>query len=237
MMTRGEPGNRTQSLNAPEAITCNQGLVYVADTRNNRIAVWDTAGNWVGAITGDFSSPQALAVTDSGQIFVVDRSERAILGLNRLGQRCLTISAGNLSLKGLCLSADQHHLFTLKPSSNQVLKYRIMSDDTAPGGGQQSGGRLNLPNRYVLYQPRPNPARGQLRVRYGLPRPGHTRVTVYDILGRVCRTLVNADQKPGWYDITWDRRDDKGRSVPAGVYFCTLETPGHTSVKKAVLVR
>ena len=68
-------------------------------------------------------------------------------------------------------------------------------------------------------------------------QPAKTLPRIHDITGRKARTLVSAEQKPGWYDITWDRRDDKDRGVPAGVYFCMLETPDHTSVKKAVLVR
>ncbi len=237
--TRGGPGSDSVSrLKNPEAIVASGKHIYVADYRNDRVAVWDTSGEYVTSITGDFKSPQALGVTDSGQVYLLDQRAGAIVGLNKLGKPFFRIQPDNSApLRCLCLSTDQHHLFTLRPKTNQVVKYRIRSDDSLPGGGGQSGGRVHLPKRFVLYQPYPNPSRQKFHIRYGVPKTARVAIRVYDICGRTCRTLVNQEQKPGFYSLVWNRKDDKGREAAAGIYFCRLETPGFREQKKLVLVK
>jgi hypothetical protein len=44
-------------------------------------------------------------------------------------------------------------------------------------------------------------------------------------------------QNAGNYSVGWDARDSHGKSVPYGVYFYRLDTPGFRSVKKAVVAR
>jgi flagellar hook assembly protein FlgD len=44
-------------------------------------------------------------------------------------------------------------------------------------------------------------------------------VREYDIAGKLVNTLASADQKPGYYNLVWNRTDTRGRSAPAGVYF------------------
>lgn len=139
-------------------------------------------------------------------------------------------------LKCLCLSKNQHHLFTLKPRTNQVLRYRIRSDDTIPGG-QQTGRITHLPKRFVLYQPYPNPTKTNLQIRYGVPKPARVIIRIYDICGRCSRTLVDKEQKPGYYRLVWDKKDKNAKTVAAGIYFCEFKTPGFSASKKAVIVK
>ena len=59
---------------------------------------------------------------------------------------------------------------------------------------------------------------------------------LYDIAGKLQRTLKSEVQKPGYYRLTWDRRDSKGRTVAGGVYFCQVENgPRRGSQKKIVV--
>ena len=48
---------------------------------------------------------------------------------------------------------------------------------------------------------------------------------------------MDGEQWPGYNDLIWDRRDNRGRVAAAGVYFCQLQAPGCEAVKKAVLAR
>jgi hypothetical protein len=215
-------------------------LAYIADSRNNRIAVWDSTGSYLRSF--GIAKPQAVvpwvqSTSDSPHgVYVVDSAGR-IVGLNSRGGRFLTITAQDSSpLKCLLSSEDGRHLFTLKPRGNQVLKYRIKSDDSIPGG-QQAAGRLQLPTSFVLYQPWPNPSRTGVHVRYGVPRTTNVSVKLYDVAGKICRTLVNQEQKPGYYQPTWDRTDNRGRSVPCGAYFARLCAPDYVATRKLVLTR
>ena len=56
-----------------------------------------------------------------------------------------------------------------------------------------------------------------------------------DIAVKLVTTLANNDQKPGYYRINWNRTDARGRSVPAGVYFCTMSAEGQRLSRELVL--
>jgi flagellar hook assembly protein FlgD len=60
---------------------------------------------------------------------------------------------------------------------------------------------------------------------------------VYDPAGRVVRNLVDAAQKPGHYQITWDGKANDGRAVASGIYFYKLETVSGSSEQKVVVTR
>jgi hypothetical protein len=235
VFTRGGQGQDSTNLNAPEAIAVKGSLVYVADTKNDRIAVWDTSGNYIAAIKGDFENPTAVMVTDSGTIYLTDGSDGRLKGITPLGGSIVAITASDSSkLRGLVLSENKHSLFTLAPQPNVVHKFRIQSDDSLPGG-VQSQNNLNLPKLLTLNQPFPNPARTRLNISYALPRQTRVSVKLYDIAGKLTTTLASGSQKPGYYHVTWNRQDARGRSVPAGVYFCTLVAEGQRFSRKVVL--
>jgi hypothetical protein len=80
-----------------------------------------------------------------------------------------------------------------------------------------------------------NPARGQASISYTMPRAAHANVEVVDIAGKLVATLTDGDQRPGYYNLTWNRQDSKGRTVPAGVYFCTLDNGEKRISRKLVL--
>ncbi len=67
--------------------------------------------------------------------------------------------------------------------------------------------------------------------------PQRVSVKLYDITGRCCRTLVNAEQKPGYYDITWDGTDNHGRTTASGVYFCQFQTCNYRATQKLGIQR
>lgn len=238
ILVRAGSGSAPTKLSQPQAITGKGSHVYVADEGNDRISVWDTSGTHVLNISGDFRSPQAVAVSDSGQLYVVDKTDGTIRGINYLGRRFRTIAATDSGwFRQLCLSQDGRHLFTLRPDSNQVIKLRIRSDDSVPRGGEQAGPG-SLPREYVLFQPCPNPAaRARLAIRYGLPQTARVTIRLYDITGREQRTLVAEEQKPGYHTAFWDRADNKGRACSQGIYVCRMEAENYQAQRKVVLVK
>ena len=48
-------------------------------------------------------------------------------------------------------------------------------------------------------------------------------------------TLVNGEQKPGYYNLTWDRQNTKGRNCACGVYLCTLSAENQHFSRKVIL--
>ena len=79
----------------------------------------------------------------------------------------------------------------------------------------------------------------RLTIAYSIREPGHVTLGVYDVTGRLVRTLVSDVQSPraGGYKIVWDGRSDAGVPVATGVYFYKLDARGFTQAKKMVLLK
>jgi hypothetical protein len=70
-----------------------------------------------------------------------------------------------------------------------------------------------------------NPARSGVLIEYTIPWTGQTDLRVFDVSGRVVRTLRQAIETAGDYTLSWDARSDMGHALPAGIYFLTLDAP------------
>ncbi|MBM3323223.1 T9SS type A sorting domain-containing protein [candidate division WOR-3 bacterium] len=82
----------------------------------------------------------------------------------------------------------------------------------------------------------PNPASGPVTVYWQVAQAGtDATVKVYDASGRQVRVLFSGKAKPGLNEATWTCKDQKGRAVPNGVYFCTLETKDDRISRKLIL--
>jgi hypothetical protein len=95
----------------------------------------------------------------------------------------------------------------------------------------------SLPTQLILYQNYPNPFNPSTTIRYGLVAESIVSVRVYDILGTQVSTLVQEVQKPGYYTVRWEGRDEKGVAVSSGIYFVRVRVGGRSEVMKMVLVR
>jgi polyhydroxybutyrate depolymerase len=83
---------------------------------------------------------------------------------------------------------------------------------------------------YQLYANYPNPALVATRIGYSIPKEDRVIVRVYDVFGRIVRTLVDERQGAGSYSVQLD-----GNTMPEGIYFYTLETGEVVLTKKMVL--
>lgn len=83
----------------------------------------------------------------------------------------------------------------------------------------------------------PNPFNPVTRIEYTLREYATVRMAVYDVAGRLVRSLVDEGQSPGIHAATWDGRDARGSSLASGIYFVRLEAGHQTLVRKAVLTR
>jgi hypothetical protein len=60
---------------------------------------------------------------------------------------------------------------------------------------------------------------------------------IYNLLGQLVRTLTETDMMPGTYRITWDGKDEKGREVSSGIYFCRLAVDSQVRIDKMLLLK
>jgi len=68
-------------------------------------------------------------------------------------------------------------------------------------------------------------------------RGGAAEISLIDLSGRRVRTLERGTLEAGRQVLTWDGRDDAGRTVPNGVYFLTTRAGGQESKLKLVVLR
>jgi len=102
-----------------------------------------------------------------------------------------------------------------------------------------------LPQQFTLEQNYPNPFNSTTAISYQLSAISYQRsavsLKIYNILGREVRTLVDEEQPAGNYRVLWDGRDNSGKGVSSGVYFCRLKVKGERlkveKTRKMVLLR
>ncbi|WP_457652572.1 T9SS type A sorting domain-containing protein [Rhodocaloribacter sp.] len=85
---------------------------------------------------------------------------------------------------------------------------------------------------YLMRANYPEPFSERTTIRYELPRAEHVRLTVHDVLGREVAVLVDAEQAPDVYDVTFE-----AGHLPAGVYLYRLVTRTVVITRRMVKVR
>ena len=97
--------------------------------------------------------------------------------------------------------------------------------------------KVILPETFALHQNYPNPFNPITSIRYDLPEDGLVNITVYDMMGRIVKTLVNSSQTAGYKSIVWDTVDDRGHSVSAGLYIYSITAGNYRANKKMILLK
>lgn len=92
-------------------------------------------------------------------------------------------------------------------------------------------------SQLTLSDPVPNPFNPETALQYSLDRGGDVELVVFDAAGRHVRTLVAEPQTAGPHTATWRGVDDRGRTVPAGVYFALLRTGAGVRTTKLMLLK
>lgn len=88
-----------------------------------------------------------------------------------------------------------------------------------------------------LFQNYPNPFNRITSIKYCLPTNGMTELAIYDLQGRLVRTLINNPETAGNHTVNWDGKNDKGITVNNGIYFYQLKTNDTKEIKKILLLR
>jgi hypothetical protein len=95
-----------------------------------------------------------------------------------------------------------------------------------------------LPNAFALHQNYPNPFNPETTIRYQIPSQRQRVVlAIYDVTGKIVKTLVDVEQPAGNYTIHWDGKDIDGRPVASGTYLYKLTAGEFVQTKRMMLVR
>lgn len=235
--TRGQGGSE---LFDPWGIAVDsQGLVYVADHGNHRIHRFTPDGAFVSA-WGSHSSPDqfllgpvGVAIGPGDAVFVTDLINHQVQKFSSDGALVTQWGTEGKNYLGALfgVAVDGDRLYVADSRTHSVLRYI----DTTPGALPRGE---SLPGSFELAATWPNPSRGTVQLRFGLPRAGQVTATIHDLQGRLVRDLLDGAYAPGQHLAVWDGNADEGTRVSAGVYFllCRYDDGSSTTSLKRRLV-
>ncbi len=96
---------------------------------------------------------------------------------------------------------------------------------------------VDVPMALRLYPCRPNPFNPRTTIKYDLPESGSVNLSVFDVAGRLVRTLVDGSMSQGSHEAAWDGRNSSGRDVSSGSYLARLRFKGTVQTVRMGLVR
>ena len=106
-----------------------------------------------------------------------------------------------------------------------------------PTGVQEQELMQNVLSSFALYQNYPNPFNPSTTIQYSVPKAGEVEARIFDIQGRLVRSLSKSHQQAGTHSFIWDSRSNSGNKVASGTYFCQVLFNGTAVVKKLVLIK
>jgi len=118
-------------------------------------------------------------------------------------------------------SRAPHHLLPIDKSQGNSKMLKLLKDD-----GE------NITGKYNLLQNTPNPFNPSTKITFYIPKNNYVTLTVYDILGRTIKTLVNEYKNAGTYEINFD-----GSNLSSGTYFYRIVAGDFTDIKRLVLIK
>ena len=92
--------------------------------------------------------------------------------------------------------------------------------------------QAGVPSDFTLGQNYPNPFNPATQIRFTLPDAAPVRLTVFDLLGREVRVLVDGEMAAGTHDVRFE-----AGTLASGTYLYRLETPAQTFTKQMVLMK
>ncbi|MBK6765742.1 MAG: T9SS type A sorting domain-containing protein [bacterium] len=92
--------------------------------------------------------------------------------------------------------------------------------------------RVPAPAEAVLHQNYPNPFNPSTTISFAVAKDGHAKIEVFDVNGRMIRTLLDHDITRGQHAVRFD-----GTGLASGVYFAKLETAGQLFTNKMLLMK
>ena len=97
--------------------------------------------------------------------------------------------------------------------------------------------QATVPTVFALEQNYPNPFNPITSLRYDLPNDGLVNITIYDMMGRIVKTLVNSSQTAGFKYVQWNATNDRDEPVSAGLYLYTIQAGEFRQTKKMILLK
>lgn len=144
------------------------------------------------------------------------------------------------------IEVDNPQFFDSEYDVNQTIYYRVYAIDNNGNSSDYSvivsTDMLNivdelLPVSYSLYQNYPNPFNPITTISYDLPIDSDINLIIYDINGRIVKSLYNGYQPAGSRSIIWDATNNLGDPVSSGMYLYSIQSKGFNKTRKMLFLK
>jgi len=155
------------------------------------------------------------------------------------------IQIGSLPAAGTSTQPKDYHYSDTGVQPDRKYLYRLAElslsgEKTYYGPIEVNTGGLLWPKIFLLKNPAPNPFQRQVILNYQIPVPCRISVKIYNILGQLVSRIAEGNRDPGYYQLSWDGRNDRAQKLAAGIYFVEFRAEGfwgerYFSAKKALI--
>ena len=100
---------------------------------------------------------------------------------------------------------------------------------------------MEVPEEFALLQNYPNPFNAGTTITYNVPNSSgdqiQVRLEIYDLQGRLIKTLINAAHEPGQHQVQWDGSNNDDHVAASGLYFYRLQAGNFVETKRMLMLK
>ena len=232
-------------LSASGHVPQNRDLSFEFNYTNSEVSVGpDSVGSFNGTLNNTSSSTITIAVVRRVNALPEGWTSSICLGgicyNESLDSVAIELNSGDSTdcgilawTNGVGTGMIQLDLFDLSNINEHIFVDLNIYTGTAAGVGDD---RL-VPKQIILYPSFPNPFNPVTTLRYYLPEDAMVNINIYDMIGRLVRTMVNSQQNAGYRSIRWNATNDAGEPMSAGLYLYMIKVDEFRQTRKMVLLK
>jgi len=205
---------------------------------------WRENGNCEapGTRFGRFARSDAITPTVGAQLLAEFTDPAGAPGAYPYAAALLNITAADGG-RAITIPSTLRRIYTdpdaAKAEAPLSARTRVLSDILTYFGRTLSPGEAtavpDIPTFAVAAYP--NPFNPSTTIDFTMPRPGHLALKIFDVRGRLVRTLMDEQRQAGPGQVVWNGTDERGAHVPSGVYFYEARAGQEVRVRKLTMVK
>ena len=160
-------------------------------------------------------------------IFMDDTTDDGGFGLDQGKVRVAKVFAGDLDndeigdlvFSSASFAADKPHIFFLEHSGILNVEFE----------------EKTIPGQMTIFQNYPNPFNPTTKFIYTINSPGRVSLKIYNVMGKLVRTIFQEYKEEGTFKVDWNGLDDNQQSISSGIYFYRFSMEEKSYTKKMIL--
>jgi hypothetical protein len=219
----------------PAGDSGDDGTVMVSIVINNDASVLKGM-----RLTIDYGAGNELVRVDKGSL--LRKGSDTFLGTMGAESGRVYVDVAALGVERAFDESGEIARVIVRPRDDQPVTVKLVEADLRDVNNEsdvveESGsGDTFVPTVSALHQNHPNPFNPTTTLTYDVATPGAVSVRIYDVSGKLVRTLVDEFKTTGRYELSWDGRNNNGTTVTTGVYFYRMTAPGFASHTRKMLL-